>query len=388
MILNSYSQIVLFFLIALCFSSTAADTVKGNEHSLRRRLQEDSANASDPIEQVQDEKSLEEYNLPGSAAEWCSPPILPPLPYEECKDKTKVNSVPLYGGLTNSLKMVLLGAIKSFEEDRCFFVDESGSALGRRDDPTQAIDSIINRYFEPIGVKADSELVQNAKSNKAIAVRDWTVVWNIIRNRRQYGEIYNIDSLNYSNIEGHNLKHVMLRRMWRPLPKVRHETCTSLGEHVKGDEFMTFSVRRGDKGTENFAFATTQQYIDMAEKAIRSHFGGQVPTIFVATDDCTIMKEFREMRPNWMFVSECDKDDTLGRSGFALRDMKEWTKEHTDAHFSKFFVELYAMATAKYFIGVWYTNVSWWAQFMREADRTTFLMLDTPGTEGFALDWN
>jgi hypothetical protein len=102
------------------------------------------------------------------------------------------------------------------------------------------------------------------------------------------------------------------------------------------------------------------------------------------------MDEFRSLRPTWRFVSECDKQaqSAAGHAGFALADMKAWSQSDTDAHYAKFFVELYAMATAKYFIGVWYTNVSWWAQFMRDPDRTTFLMLDTPGTSDFALDWN
>ena len=32
--------------------------------------------------------------------------------------------------------------------------------------------------------------------------------------------------------------------------------------------------------------------------------------------------------------------------------------------------------------------VNRWAQFMRDPDRTSFIMLDTPGTSEFALDWN
>merc|ERR1712218_194347 len=156
-------------------------------------------------------------------------------------------------------------------------------------------------------------------------IKDWKIVWEDLSNRRQYGKTYTIKSLNYHNIEGHHLKHVMLRRMWRPLPAIREQTCTSLADHVQGDDFMTFSVRRGDKSSEeNFDFATVQQYIDMAEKAIPSHFAGKVPTIFVATDDCTVMKEFREVRPTWKFVSECDKEHTVGYAGFALKDMKLW----------------------------------------------------------------
>mmetsp|Transcript_27642 Transcript_27642/g.31562 ORF Transcript_27642/g.31562 Transcript_27642/m.31562 type:complete len:402 (+) Transcript_27642:59-1264(+) len=340
--------------------------------------------------------------LPASAAEWCSPPILPPLPYKECGKKSDSDalmiSVPLYGGLTNALKMVLLGTILSFEQDVCFFVDEANSPLLERDNPNESLDSIINRYFEPIGLPATDERVVNAKRIGNVKVHDWKDVWEDLRNRRMYGQTSTIESLNYIDMEGHQLKRTMLRRMWRPLPHIREQTCNALAKHISsfssGDgnsnnEFMSFSVRRGDKASvENFDYATVQQYIDMAEKAIPSHFDNLVPTIFVATDDCTVMTEFREMRPSWKFVSECDKEHTVGYAGFALTDMKQWSKQDTDAHYAKFLIELYAMATSKYFIGVWYTNVSWWAQFMRGADRTTFLMLDTPKTSTFALDWN
>jgi hypothetical protein len=71
-----------------------------------------------------------------------------------------------------------------------------------------------------------------------------------------------------------------------------------------------------------------QQYIDMAEQVIPNHFGGKVPIIFVATDDCTAMKEFRDLKPSWTFVSECDKEQhTVGHAGFALADMTKWSKQ-------------------------------------------------------------
>ena len=40
-----------------------------------------------------------------------------------------------------------------------------------------------------------------------------------------------------------------------------------------------------------------QPYIDKAEQAIQSHFGGKVPTIFVASDDSTVMEELCAYRP-------------------------------------------------------------------------------------------
>jgi hypothetical protein len=67
--------------------------------------------------------------------------------------------------------MVLLGVILSFEEDRCFFVDESESELLTRGDPKESLDSLINRYFEPIGLPANSDIVTTAKKNNNIDLR-------------------------------------------------------------------------------------------------------------------------------------------------------------------------------------------------------------------------
>mmetsp|Transcript_44175 Transcript_44175/g.65496 ORF Transcript_44175/g.65496 Transcript_44175/m.65496 type:complete len:397 (-) Transcript_44175:86-1276(-) len=327
------------------------------------------------------------YALPASAAEWCTPSILPPLPYEECEKKDTLNSVPLYGGLTNSLKIVLLGTILSFEEGRCLIVDESESELIKRKDSSQGLQSFINRYFEPIGLDATSSKVDNFKKRNKIKVRSWDEVWSDYdHNRRTYGHLSDIESLKYFKMEGHQLKRAMMRRMWRPLPQVRDATCSALANHGLQEEFITISIRQGDKKSEeNFEFATMQQYVDEAERSIPVHFGGVVPKIFVATDDCGVLPELRALRPQWTFVSQCDLHS---EQGFALKDMKDWSLEMTDEHFHKFFVELFAMASAKVFIGIWYTNVTWWAFFMRSADRTTFKLLDTPGVEDReSLDW-
>jgi len=328
------------------------------------------------------------YELPASAAEWCSPPVLPPLPYDECTKKETLNSIPLYGGLTNSLKIVLLGAILSFEEGICFFVDESNSELLNRGDQSQSLDSFINRYFEPIGVQ-DKELIARMKKNQKVEVKDWSQVWaDYDHNRRTYGFLSDIKSLNYEKVEGHYLKRTIMRRLWRPLPLVREQTCSTLAAHGLKEDFITMSIRQGDKKTEeNFQFASMQQYIDAAEQSIPVHFNGKMPTIFVATDDCSVLGELRQLRPEWKFVSECDRAKKVDH-GFALADMNGWSQDATDEHYRKFFVELYAMASAKVFIGIWYTNVTWWAFFMRPDNRSTFKLLDTPGVEDReSLDW-
>lgn len=190
-----------FFLLSLLALSTV--------------LAQDNTIDEDPQQHLRRGLQGMSYDLPASASEWCSPPLLPPLPYEDCQKKGTINSVPLYGGLTNSLKIVLLGAILSFEEGKCFFVDESNSELLNRGDASQTLDSFINRYFEPIGVPADGQLVKRMKKNAKVDVKDWTQVWaDYDHNRRTYGLLSTIKSLNYENMEGHYLKRTMLRRLW------------------------------------------------------------------------------------------------------------------------------------------------------------------------------
>ena len=320
------------------------------------------------------------YQLPASAQEWCSPSILPSMDYDKCADRSVVNSIPLYGGLTNSLKIVLLGAILSFEENRCFYVDESLSELLRRTDQTQSLDSFLNRYLEPIGLRPSSPIFKSL-TPETTQERNWKEVWDWRHNRRVQGQLDTIPGLGYPEMEGHTLKRIVMRRLFRLQPHIRDLTCRGLERHGLQEEFMTFSVRQGDKmKEEHFSYATMSQYIEAAEEAIPKYFDDKVPPIFVATDDCMVMKEFRTLRPTWRWFSECDNIQNRDH-GFALVDMKDWTKEQTDAHFHKFFVELYAMAISKYFVGVIYTNVTWWAFFMRQDAKDRFKIIQTPGTE-------
>merc|ERR1711862_1020757 len=104
------------------------------------------------------------------------------------------------------------------------------------------------------------------------------------------GNKYTIPKLGYTEMDGHDIKRDMLRRMWRPLPEVRKATCSSLDGYNLGDEYMAFSVRRGDKTEEKFAYTELSEYITEAENNLYRYPSYMnnlvVPKIFVATDDC------------------------------------------------------------------------------------------------------
>ena len=89
------------------------------------------------------------------------------------------------------------------------------------------------------------------------------------------------------------------------------------------------------------------------------------------------MEELRAYRPQWKFFGECD--NATEDNGFVLAHMKTWSLEQTDNHYHKFITEMIAMASAKYWIGVSTTNVSFWMYFMRhyKAHDDTFVFVDT-----------
>lgn len=320
------------------------------------------------------------YNLPSSADAWCLPPKEPPLDYTQCNPDGVVNHIPFLAGLTNGLKMLLLGVISSFEDNRCFWVDESRNQLTKRDKPEDHLDSLLLRYFEPIGLPRNHSIVAKAKQEKRWKRQEWSTVWGNLVNlqkRRVFKRMSSIFNLGYTDVEGHDLKKLILQRLWRPLPHVRHEACSRMENMGLHQDYMAFSVRRGDKTLEHVVYTPLEKYTAAAERATEQFFDGVVPTIFVATDDCSVVPQFREQRPTWKFVSECDNvsKDFQGLNGYHASSMRSWTKEETDAHYRKFFVEIFALSTAKYFIGVSHTNVSWWVFFMRP-NRWSYELID------------
>mmetsp|Transcript_27214 Transcript_27214/g.41392 ORF Transcript_27214/g.41392 Transcript_27214/m.41392 type:complete len:160 (+) Transcript_27214:1017-1496(+) len=81
--------------------------------------------------------------------------------------------------------------------------------------------------------------------------------------------------------------------------------------------------------------------------------------------------------PNGSFFSECSDDDNEGR-GFVLRDVPDWTEVEHEQHFRKFFTELHGLALSRFYIGVRYTNVTWWVYFMRPQIDGSVIIVDRP----------
>lgn len=348
---------------------------------------------NDAINGINDSIQEERKNVPFNGienAEWCQAPKLPSLPYEDCEYDDFVFRFGVRGGLTNVFNFLLKGAIWAFEEGVCFVVDESvpnRAPMAARESPIPTIDPFLVRYFELIGLSPKHSKVKDAYWHKRFAEPGYHQIQNHeYRHGRGGGllprgderrhfprDIKSLDIVEKDNIW---VKKHILRRMFKILPRMQGIACDRLSKLGLQKEYMAMSVRRGDKVTE-FELASIQPYIDRAEIGIKTHFNGIPPKIFVASDDCGVMKELRALRPRWVFVSECD--NASEDNGFVLSEMKHWTLEQTDAHYEKFVTEMIALASGKYFIGVSNTNVSIWVYYMRHMDATddSWFFVDT-----------
>lgn len=323
-------------------------------------------------------------------SEWCLAPAYEPLPFEDCKFTDFMFRFPANGGLTNALHFILKGVLWSYEENVCYFVEEKGpnpAQMAERDPPLENIDPFLERYFEPMSLPRDHRKVKDAMRYHKFLDPDYFQIQYHEYGRFSGGllplddpirhKTRDIQSLFLYEKDNIIIKKIMMRRLFRILPEMRDIACKRLNDYGLNEEYLALSVRRGDKELEYELESSLQPYIDKAEVAINTHFDGIPPVIFVASDDCSVMKEIRELRKDWKFVGECD--NASEQNGFILSSAKKWTEEQTDRHYEKFITEMIAMASAKCFIGVATTNVSYWIYFMRHinAKDDTWVFVDT-----------
>ena len=281
---------------------------------------------------------------------------------------------------TNALIQNNTGVMWAYEEDVCFFVEEAGpnpAQMAMRDPPLETIDPFMERYFEPLSLPRDHPKVRWAMNQHKFIDPDYYQIQfhefgtlpalrplaDPTRHRKR--DIQPLHAYEKDNIW---IKKWMLRRLFRLKREVQERACSTLSEMGLNEEYIALSVRRGDKELEYAIEESLQPYLDRAQRAIDDHFEGKVPPIFVASDDCSVMAEIRQLRPNWKFIGACD--DATEENGFILTSAKRWTIEQTDKHYTKFITEMIAMASAKHFIGVSTTNVSFWIYFMRHMGAT------------------
>ena len=333
-------------------------------------------------------------------SQWCRDPEqdeIPALPLDhdvnQCENSQLINVDMRGQGMTAQLNTIMKVALWASLDYTCFYINEGENDVTklhyRVDENGNEYDihNFLDRYFEHMGLtQRQWESMTGPYShytfitphvveinNQETGKKAWTT-----NDPKDRFRLRSIPSLGYVGVDNITLKKHFLRRMFRIRSSIRDRACQQLASQGLNDDYMALSIRRGDKTIETSILTTVEPYIQEAEKAIKSHFDGVAPTIFVATDDCSVMQEFREQRPHWTFVSECD--NATEANGFVYAEMKHWTEAQTDAHFNKFIAEMIAMASAKFWIGVDSTNVSYWIYLMRPLDASddTYVFVGKP----------
>lgn len=330
-------------------------------------------------------EQIKEFHLPywGSHV-WCDAdnPFIPPNYEEICDPDKPVNLIALQGSTPAALRTIVLAGMLSITQGRCFVVD----------DPV----NLTQEYFEPIGLPRHHHVVTKAEENENIHTVTSADYWS---EQNRYTYFSTASLLNYTNYNGHLLKKIMLQHLLKLRSTVREDVCDNLEIFQLGDEFMTLSVGqyrsdydklvRGEAPPDLFHHPYDLPiYIRHAKYAFETFYNNRILPIYVATDKCEVVDELRALEPDWKFFSECDHYPDKFFPPGELWNNAELSDSDRKIFLRKFFIDLWAMATSSYFIGLGAADSSWIAYFMR-GSRGHFIMVDklnTMGTFGNPFD--
>ena len=166
-----------------------ATSNKKNNEALRRLLVVDDESSSSEVENAHEQtlrsrsRSLKEWKLPHWSTQWCDAPDLPPLVFDYCDPADGINLIRYEGGWHHGLTFILLGALESMEQKKCFVIDEQPTNGGEQIcttidgqheciKKTTAANSELQRYFEPMGLPFDHPYVTQAFANNKVQI--WT----------------------------------------------------------------------------------------------------------------------------------------------------------------------------------------------------------------------
>ncbi|WP_161798964.1 hypothetical protein [Caenimonas sp. SL110] len=126
----------------------------------------------------------------------------------------------------------------------------------------------------------------------------------------------------------------------------------------ESSSYFAICVRRGDKLMEH-GYVGVQRYV----QAIAQH-AGSLRTLFLATDDASVVDEVRKALPDFNVLTLTDP----ASKGYVHRDFSSLPASERRRQTLRFFAQLELMRDARFFIGSRTTNVSWMANALRGGD--------------------
>lgn len=249
-------------------------------------------------------------------------------------------------GMTSALVGILEGVMYASAHGHPFFLDESQSPLRVNHS------DFYNRYFHPIGLQtAPTEF------------EDITYTGNVTDFSRT-----NDITIGSETAPKFEMKRRWVRRIWRMRPEIQTEVCHAIRNLNLPGRYLSILVRRGDKMTlEHVQNVPLEHYNATLSGA---SLGGLITDVFVATDDCRVLKELEARFPMWSFASLCHVD---AMDGWDIRNV---TGFDLHSHFIKFVAEMVVMAAATTVVVDLRSNVGHWVYYMRPVTDSPLAFID------------
>jgi hypothetical protein len=270
---------------------------------------------------------------------------------ENCQETRRV-TLYAYSGLGSCVVGVIEAWFFALHHGICFALEESVSALRSEGDA-----SFWNLYFNAL----PSRFLPAA--NELSHVPEVKAYWRSNMLRKWDGKQECSEAC------------LFFQYAWRLKPEISHLIQDRYLKLGLPSRFAACSLRRGDKhvlerdahGPDPYPVAG---YVNHLSRLMQ-HF--QLPPIvYISADDCTVVNEFRSLRPSWTFVHACNDTDV----GFHIMTFRTWSREQKREHLEKFFLELFALSVADVALVTTSSNKGFLVQHLRQRDPVTTILVD------------
>lgn len=158
--------------------------------------------------------------------------------------------------------------------------------------------------------------------------------------------------------------HYLTRMIYRFNDQTQHEINNIISKLSLKRPYVGLHIRRGDKGTET-------KFIDHSKYMSRVESTTDIRTIFVATDDFTIIKALEKEYSNWnIFTLE---DET--NKGNRQKEYDEMSYENKKKRLRRFLASVELLYNSDIFIGTYSSNVGLFLK-MRRGDKQPTIAVD------------
>lgn len=134
-------------------------------------------------------------------------------------------------------------------------------------------------------------------------------------------------------------------------------------ENIKSSSYISLHIRRGDKLIQEAQFISTLDYAKAIER-----FATNQNTVFVSTDDFSVIQELRDYNNNWNIIALTPDDFDGHQQGHFNKQEKERIRANTEL----LLAELLLHKNAEVFIGTITSNISRLIAYSRNKKSTTY----------------